>query len=73
MTDVLPFLDRDALDETERDCIARLAELDREYRERCKPYVDALVRIRGMRPPPPLIITREQFAELTGIVQEQTK
>lgn len=44
------------LDEQARRIKEHLYELQMEYHERAKPYLDQLVRIEQMRPPAPFVV-----------------
>lgn len=44
------------LDELERQIKERLYDLQMEYYERAKPYLDQLVRIEQMRPSAPFVV-----------------
>jgi len=48
----------------ERDLQQILAEMNRQHREHIKPFVDQLVLIRSLRPPPLMVITIEQTEAL---------
>lgn len=48
---------------------AQLARLQREYQAAAKPFIDRLVAIEMLRPPPPIFITKEQ-AEALGFLTE---
>lgn len=39
----------------ERFCKEKLAELHREYSERCQPFIDVLVKLEMAKPPKPVI------------------
>lgn len=47
----------------ERYCYQALAELRKSYDLAAKPYIDRLVRIQSMRPPPPIMLTLDQTRE----------
>jgi hypothetical protein len=47
------FVPRDP-ESLERYCKEKLDELQREYTERCKPYIDVLVKIEMTKPPKPI-------------------
>jgi hypothetical protein len=48
----------------ERYCHQVLAELRRSYELQAKPYIDRLVAIQCLRPPPPLVLTLDKCAGL---------
>ena len=54
----------DAADEYERYLRKQLAELHREYQERARPIIDALVRIEVAKPPRPIILKRDGTMEI---------
>ena len=49
------------LDELERPYLEMIAMIERDYRKQCKPYVDALVRLRSCRTQPMIMISVEDF------------
>lgn len=50
-----------SLDDQERWAIDQIEALQREYHERAKPFVDMLVRIRSLQPPPPIYLSKEAY------------
>jgi len=48
----------------ERDLQQILAEMNRQHREHIRPFVDRLVLIRSLWPPPLMVITIEQTEAL---------
>lgn len=47
--------DFDPIAQEERELLGIIADLQREYQRQAKPYVDRLVRLKSLQPPPPFI------------------
>ena len=54
-------MDDKEIEKIERELISIIQLIRREYEEHLKPYYDQLAKIRALRPPPPIFITKEQL------------
>ena len=54
MNDFEKLIEDDRLDAQERQLVEKIREIQREYEQVAKPYVDRLVYIRSIRPPAPI-------------------
>lgn len=59
----------DPYDVEERFLVEQIKAIQEAYQKAAKPYVDQLVRIRSMRAPNRVYVTREQY-EAMGCPQE---